>query len=220
MSELIQEAFQELYPDKKLNYSISLKYSDHFKPYNANVKLYNNNLMFHFSKDWKRISKEIQIGLIQELLTKILRDKKRKTMNMDLYNLFMKNAHLAAPKTKSDPVLEESFNRVNEKYFNGMMDKTNLGWGNESVSKLGSYEYGSDSITISTIFRNAPTELLDYVMYHEMLHKKFKFENRNGRTVHHSSKFKRWEARFENSSSMEKEISKLARKYRFNFLGF
>jgi len=219
MSELVREAFQELYPDKKLGYSVYLRYSRHFKPYNANVKLYNNNLVFHFSKDWKKISKEIQIGLIQELLAKILKDK-RKTMNMELYSLFMKNVHLAVPKTKTDEILEESFNRVNEKYFNGMMDKTNLEWGNESVSKLGSYEYGSDSITISTIFKNANSSLLDYVMYHEMLHKKFKFENKNGRTVHHSPEFKKWEAKFENASLMKKEISRLARKYRFNFLGF
>ena len=72
MSELIKEAFQELYPNKELNYSLSLKYSRKFKPYNANVKRYGNNLIFNLSRDWKKISREIQIGLIQELLAKIL----------------------------------------------------------------------------------------------------------------------------------------------------
>ena len=223
MSELIKEAFQQLYPEKELKYSVSLKYSRKFKPYNANVKLYGNNLIFNLSKDWKKISKEIQIGLIQELMAKILKDKK-KTMNMELYNLFMKNVHLAVPKTKTDEILEESFNNVNDSYFNGMLDKPNLQWGIDSTSKLGSYEYGSDTITISTIFKNGQKEFLDYVMYHEMLHKKFKFENKNGRNVHHSPEFRKMEAKFPEREAIEKEISKLARKHRFNFrravLGF
>ena len=216
MSSLIEEAFNQLYPEKELKYSVSLKYSRKFKPYNANVKRYENNLIFNLSRDWKKISKEIQIGLIQELMIKILKDK-NKTINMELYNLFMKNVHLAVPKTKTDAILEESFNKVNEAYFNGMLDKPNLQWGNDSTSKLGSYEYGSDTITISSIFRNANQQLLDYVMYHEMLHKKFKFQNNNGRNIHHSSEFKKMEAKFENRDLIEREISKLAKKHRFGF---
>jgi len=213
---IAEEAFMELYPQKKLDYAISVKYSRQFKPYNANVRKYGNNLMFHLSKDWRKISKEIQIGLIQELLAKILKDK-RKTMNMELYNMFLKNVHIAVPKTKTDSILEASFNRNNEMFFNGMLDMPNLQWGNDSTSKLGCYEYGSDAITISTIFKYADPILLDYVMYHEMLHKKFKFESKNGRTLHHSPEFKRMESKFPNHEQMEKEISKLARRHRFSF---
>ncbi len=213
MPQLIKEAFQQLYPEKELNYNFILKYSRKFKPYNANVRLRGNNMTFNLSRNWKTISKEIQIGLIQGLLVKILK-KEANTINMDLYNLFMKNAHLAAPKTESDPVLEESFDRVNQLYLSGMMDRPNLRWGNASTSKLGCYEYGSDTITISTIFIDCDKRLLDYVMYHEMLHKKFKFESRNGRIVHHSTEFRKMEAMFENRDLMEKEISKLARKHR------
>ena len=78
MSELVKEAFKELYPEKELKYDVSLRYSKKFKSYNANVKLYRNSLMFHFSKDWKNISKEIQIGLIQELMMKILKSNRNK----------------------------------------------------------------------------------------------------------------------------------------------
>lgn len=215
MPELVKEAFQQLYPDKDLGCSVSLKYSGKFKPYNANVKMHKNSLMFNLSKEWKKVSKEIQIGLLQELLTKVLRDKK-KTINIELYNLFMKNVHLAVPKTKTDATLEESFNRINEAYFSGMLDKPNLQWGNCSASKLGSYEYGSDTITISAIFKDKPPEIIDYVMHHEMLHKKFKFQSRNGRNLHHSNEFKRMEAKFENRDLIEKEISRLAGKHRFS----
>lgn len=215
MSSLIKEAFQQLYPEKEIKYDVSLEYNRKFKPYNANVKRYGNNLIFSLSKEWKKISKEIQIGLVQELLTKILKDKNKKTLNMELYNSFLKNIHIAIPKTKTDEILDGSFNRINDLYFGGMLDKPNLQWGSDSTSKLGSYEYGSDTITISTIFKNSKRELLDYVMYHEMLHKKFKFQSRNGRNLHHSAEFKKMEALFDNKDFMEKEIAKLARKHRF-----
>src|SRR3989338_6670574 len=229
---IAEMAYVELYPGKGIDYKISVRYSRQFKPYNANVKRYGNNLTFHLSRDWKKISNEIQIGLIQELLTKILKSDrnrvsgelknqkflsdKKKTMNMDLYSMFLKNVHIAVPKTKTEPALEASFNRNNDSFFNGMTDIPNLQWGTDSTSKLGCYEYGSDTITISTIFQFSDPILLDYVMYHEMLHKKFKFESKNGRTVHHSPEFKRKSTRFPEYELMEREISNLARRHRFS----
>ena len=45
------------------------------------------------------------------------------------------------------------------------MQTPNLVWGKNSFRKLGSYEYGSDTITISKIFLESDKSLLDYVMY-------------------------------------------------------
>jgi len=207
---IVQEAFQKLYPEKRLDYEVSLKYSNKFKPYNANVKLYNNKLEFNLSKKWKTVSREIQIGLIQGLLVKIIKEKK-KTTNMDLYSIFMRKIHIAIPKTKSDPVLEKSFNKVNEKYFYGLIEKPNLVWCN-SLKKLGSYEYGTDTIAISRIFQNKDNKILDYIMYHEILHKKHKFKSKDGRNYHHTREFRKKEKEFENSKEIEKAISKLTRK--------
>ena len=107
-------------------------------------------------------------------------------------------------------MLEESFKRINEKYFDGLIEKPNLIWGSQSTSKLGSYRYASDTITISTIFKNADIRLLDYIMYHETLHKKHKFESKNGRHYHHTTEFKQKEQEFENSKQLEREINLLA----------
>ena len=207
---LAQEAFIRLYPNKINDYNFILKYNGKFKPYNGNVKISQSNVKFSLSKSWKKISKEIQIGMIQELLVKIFKDKKR-TTEMELYSIFIKNVHISIPKTASDPLLEDSFTRLNESFFYGMMEKPNLKWGDSSIRRLGRYEYGSDTITISLIFKNADSELLDYVMYHEMLHKKLKFDCKNGRTYHHNSHFKELERAFPNSRKIEKEMSKLAR---------
>ena len=141
-------------------------------------------------------------------MLKIFKDKKN-TTNIDLYNIFMKKIHLAVPKTKTDPTLEESFNRINEKYFYGLIEKPNLVWGNNSIRKLGSYEYGSDTITISRVLEETDENMLDYIMYHEVLHKKHKFNSKNGRNYHHTQLFRKNEKEFENSERIERELSKV-----------
>lgn len=216
---MLKEAINELY--EEFPYSYSLKYSAKFKPYRANVRLRADNIQFNLSRKWKTVSKEIQIGLIQELLLKIMKNKlkplRTNTQNIELYTIFMKKVHLTAPKTETNPILEESFNRVNEKYFYNLLEKTNLRWGYPSLSKLGSYEYGTDTIMISRILENADKELLDYIMYHEMLHKKHKFTKRGSRNYHHTTEFKNKEKEFENSELIEKKLSSLLNRKRFSF---
>lgn len=209
---LIENSFKLLLPEKDLSkFTFKLKYHNKFKPYNANVKYRGNRLEFNLSKKWENVSEEIQIGLIQELLLKIFKIK-GKTTNIDLYNLFMKNLHISAPKTNSDETLSQSFSRINEKYFFGMMDKTNLVWGNESLRKLGHYDFASDTILISSIFKNSEQELLDYIMYHEMLHKKLKFNYLGRRNVHHSREFRENEKKFSNHRLVEEKLAKLIRR--------
>ena len=208
---IIQQAFQELYPCKELTHKVSINYSGRFKPYNANVKHGPYFLHFYLSKEWRTVSREIQIGLIQSLLVKIFKGKPN-TGYRDLYNSFIKNLSKYAKKTKSDPTLEEAFTRVNERYFNGLLDKPNLTWGQSSTSKLGSYEYQTDTISISSIFQLSNKDLLDYIMYHEMLHKKHKFHStKTGRSYHHTKKFKQDEKEFDNHQFIEKELKKLCR---------
>lgn len=214
---LITEAFKQLYPETELSYETELNYSKKFKPYNANVKLikHENKLIFNFSHKWKEVSEEISIGLIQELLVKILKDRNyTRTMSMDLYNIFIKKLHIAVPKIHSEPILESSFNRMNELYFNGLLEKPNLKWGKNSFTKLGSYEYANDIITISKIFKDSDTGLLDNIMYHEMLHKWLKFDSRNGRSIHHSVEFRKREKAFEGYESVEKRLKEFIRRKR------
>ena len=173
MNDLLVKAYEGLYPEKELTYDISIVYSGRFSDYNAHVKLSRKRLEFKVSKRWQQVSDEIVIGLLQTLMNKIFKTKV-KTINIELYDEFLKNIHLSVPKLRQDPILLESFNRVNEKYFLHSIEIPNLEWGNNSKTKLGSYDFHTDTISISTIF-HGHDELLDYVMYHELLHKKLKF---------------------------------------------
>ncbi|MBU0627927.1 MAG: hypothetical protein KKC75_01950 [Nanoarchaeota archaeon] len=216
---MLKKAIDELYSE--FPYSYSLNYSGKFKPYRGNIRLRGDRIELNLSRKWKIVSEDIQIGLVQELLLKILKKRlkpiRTKTSSMELYDIFMKKIYIAAPKTENDAVLEESFDRVNEKYFYGLLDKTNFVWGNSSFSKLGSYEYGTDTIEISRALENVDVNLLDYVMYHEMLHKKHKFVRRGSRSYHHTNEFKREEKEFEGSSRIERELRKLLIKKRLSF---
>ena len=212
---IIEESFKRLYPNKEFNYLAKIKYSGKFKSFNANIRLRLNNLTLNLSKDWKTVDDEIKIGLIQELLIKLLKTKAH-TKNMDMYNSFIKGLHKYVPKTESDPLLESSFHRINETYFSGLLERPNLKFGKKTFTKLGSYEYASDTVTISKALEH-DFELVDYVMYHELLHKKHQFKSKNGRSYHHTRLFREKEREFPNASLMEKRLSRLKLKNWFRF---
>ena len=212
-SELVRKAFAELYPGKPFPYQVTVKHSRKFGSYNANVRLSGNDLRFGLSREWKGVDADIVIGLLQALLIKLLGGKK--TKRVELYHIFLKKVHQVVPKVHTDTVLSESFHRVNQEYFNDNMEEPNLKWSTDATRKLGHYAYGSDTILISSIFKDAPVELLDYIMYHELLHKKFKFDHKSERTVHHFREFREAERKYANFERMDAEISRfIAQKRR------
>ena len=214
---ILEQAYQELYPDNANSRQLFLKYSGRFKGYNANIRMTPATVTVNASKQWKGVSPDIQKGLLQELLVRLFKTKKQ-TINMELYHHFIKSLSNVAPKTHTHPVLEGSFARVNEALFNGMMNLPNLKIGN-GVNRLGTYEYATDTITISQILLENE-ELMDYVMYHEMLHKKHQYKAKPGRHLHHSAQFKRDEAIFPNAKQLEIELNKLVRKNKRRFSWF
>lgn len=206
---LLEQAYKELYPEKEQTREFSIKYSGKFKGYNANIRMNSTNITLNASKQWKGVSPDIQKGLFQELLVRLFKAKKQ-TINMDLYHHFIKSMSTVAPKTQTEPLLEESFTRVNEMFFNGMMPMTNLRFG-DGINRLGTYEYATDTISISKILLENEV-LMDYVMYHEMLHKKHQYTAKAGHSRHHSKKFKEDEAKFPNAQRLEVELNNLVRK--------
>ncbi len=211
---LIEESFSLLFCEKQFSYEGTVKYSGKFKGYNANMKVIGRNITVKMSRQWKGVAREIQIGLVQSLLAKLFKTKK-KTMNMEMYDSFLRNVHMSVIKTKTDDILEESFDRVNEKYFLGLIEMPNLVIGKDSFSRFGTYDYGTDTITISRLIVQKGEEVLDYIMYHELLHKKLKFFDRAGKSVHHSAEFRKMESEFPRQKEIEQELSKLYRRNRF-----
>ncbi len=216
--DFIQKAFKELWPEEELSQEINVKYSGQFSDYNAKVAYSPFRMSFRLSKEWRGVDEDIKIGLIQSLLIKVFKTGKFKEYNrnnkISMYESFLKNIALVAPRKESASELVEAFNRVNDSYFYGLIDMPNLVWGQHSIRKLGSYEYGSDTVSISKILGEAPQEYLDYVVYHELLHKKHKFHHKNGKSFHHTHAFRSDEKKFNNAEQIEKDMKHYLRKKR------
>ncbi len=201
------KAYLELYDVQETSYSFNVVYSGKFKGYNANVRMRGRNITFSLSREWKNVDEDIQLGLLQVLLCKLFKVKKN-TINMNFYHGFLKNVHSTIPKNMDDPELRDSFERINAEFFKGLLNESNLRWAGNSKRIFGSYDYGTDTITINPVLKGRP-RLLDYVMFHEMLHKKFKFKNSFNRTLHHTPEFKKEEERFPDKKQLDKELSML-----------
>lgn len=223
--EMIEEAYKLLYPDRAdtgFPYVPKIKYTDQFKDYGANVRLRGNVLEFRLSRSWKTVSREIRIGLLQELMLKMFSKRKSErrgisTMHIDLYNNFVRSLHIAVPKTDIAAELADSFSRVNEKYFYGLVEMPNLVWGSGSLASLGSYDFKTDTIKISAVFRKfigSEPELLDYVMYHEVLHKAHKYRNNLGKNRYHDTMFRKKEKQFENYREVDQKLKTALKRAR------
>lgn len=211
---LIEESFQRLFPEKEFPYQAEMEYNRRLADFNANIRLEPRKIKVNLNLQWKDIDQEIKIGLIQHLLLRIFK-KRAHTHNIELYNNFIKNIPILTPKTQSDPTLEASFNRVNNQYLSNSVEKPNLTWGTASFRKLASYNFHTDTITVSTIFTDAQPEILDYLMHHEMLHKHHKFKHHEGRSSFHTGAFRQDEQRYPNHRSIEKEIESIIRKKKY-----
>ncbi len=216
---LIHQSFQRLFPGKEFPYNARLEYNRRLSDFNANIRKHNNTISVHLNLQWKDIDEEIKIGLIQSLLLKVFREyKERKTTpNIELYTNFIKNIPILTPKTRTDLALQASFQRVNQlfgQFFDQQLEQPNLQWGEAAFRKLAHYNFHDDSVTVSSLFKEATLEVLDYLMYHELLHKFYKFEHRNGRSAYHTREFKEAERRYPGYREVEKQISEIAQKRR------
>ena len=135
---------------------------------------------------------------------KLFKDKKD-TLYTELYADFIRNVANYTPKIHTDEMLEKSFHRINEQLFEGKLEQPNLKWGKHSRRQLGLYDYHSDTITISSIFKDH-LDVVDYIMYHELLHKDEKFTHKKGRSHHHTKTFREREQAYPHYKEMEKKI--------------
>ncbi len=218
--DLAFEAFEELFGSKP-RYYFSVEYG-RLKEYNAYVIKVYKTIKFKLSKRWFSVSRIIKKGLFQSLLISLFRKshrlRPRRTIALDVYNDFIRNLGSVVEKKHFDPVLVESFNRVNKEYFNSSLEMPNLRFGRVSFVKLASYDFHNDTITVSSIFKDAPIVLIDFLMYHELLHKKLKFSGSLMRKFH-TKRFKDEERLFKNYDNINKELELFVRRMRRKLSG-
>jgi predicted metal-dependent hydrolase len=103
--------------------------------------------------------------------------------------------------------LEEMFETINEKYFNGEIEKPVLTWSQKKTySILGHHDPTHSTIVISKSLdsANVPRFVAEYILYHEILHIKHPIEMINGRQRKHSPAFKKDEKKFDGYAQAER----------------
>jgi hypothetical protein len=113
--------------------------------------------------------------------------------------------------------LDQSFDRVNERYFGYSMARPRLTWSRSFTGrKFGHYDWILDTVMVSrTLDQQAvPSYVVDFIVYHELLHKKHGLSWSNGRGYAHTAEFYREERQFEKYQESEETLERLARSLR------
>ncbi len=113
--------------------------------------------------------------------------------------------------------LDQSFNRVNRHYFGGLISRPKLAWSRTlTMRRFGYYQPSRDTLMVSLSLDDpaVPAYVIDFVMYHELLHKKLGAAVNNGRRQAHSPDFRAEERKFAEYDEAIREIQNLALKHR------
>ena len=105
--------------------------------------------------------------------------------------------------------LEEIFHRLNQRFFNGKLSVTRLGWSlKSSKTTLGHYDAGHGVIVINRALDSptVPAHLVEYLVFHEMLHMRFPVGRNGHRRVVHSREFHKAEREFPNYEEAKKSL--------------
>ena len=113
--------------------------------------------------------------------------------------------------------LDASFDRVNAAYFDGAMSRPVLVWNKVPTgAKFGHYRKQGDQVMLSITLDDpsVPEWVLDFVMYHELLHRKLGYVLFNGRRMSHTPDFRNEERRYARYQEAEEHLAALARRQR------
>jgi predicted metal-dependent hydrolase len=163
--------------------------------------------------------------LVAKLLGKKVPPKARQTYREFLHDEnFQKKAvahkrrtgrkELTTPQGKCFD-LEKLFHKLNLVYFQNEIPKPDLSWSKrKTYRRLGHHDPVHNAIIISRSLdaRSVPKYVVEYVLYHEMLHIKHPVYQRNGRRFIHTAEFRRDEEKFPYFEDAERWIDENAER--------
>jgi hypothetical protein len=109
--------------------------------------------------------------------------------------------------------LETIFHKVHQQYFDKTLQKPQLAWSKTFTHrKYGHYEPARDRVVLSRTLddSNVPSYVAEFVMYHELLHKRHGETWVNGRLWVHTSAFRRDERQFKEYDLAQAFLQKLS----------
>ena len=113
--------------------------------------------------------------------------------------------------------LAESFDRVNADYFGGKMPRPRLTWNRTFTGrKFGHYDWIHDTVMVTRTLDSptVPPFVVDFLVFHELLHKFHGIHWLNGRGYSHTAEFYESERKFARFNEAEEILERLARSVR------
>jgi hypothetical protein len=106
------------------------------------------------------------------------------------------------------------FDHLNQKYFENLLERPHIGWSARAWRRqFGCYDPGPNQILLNRRMDvpGVPQFVVEYVLYHEMLHVKHPTRRSGCSLLSHSPEFRAEEKRFEQFDPARKFLDRLAR---------
>ena len=227
ITELYKEAFRWYDPKRAVP---PLHVS--FYPYigiNHTIRIRNAEIFVRIGTICEEMPLVCHKGLAYILVGKLLR-KKIPAGAREVYAAYVKSDAIRLKATDSKRTrgrkvvttskgsvydLDEIFERLNRHYFHETISKPALTWSAKKTYRiLGHHDATHDHITISKSLDSptVPKYVVEYVVFHEMLHIHHPTKHINGRRYNHTPAFKRDEQKFAHYLEAEKWIERNVRK--------
>jgi hypothetical protein len=209
--EIFHRAYRELRPRAAMP-----EIHVHFFPFasiNNTVRLRDNRLLFRISDLLEAAPESVLHAIAHILIAKIYR-KNIDPRHAARYRQYIgskaitEKAHLLRQmrgrKRMEGPVgnvydLNELFDELNTRFFFGLLARPQMTWSQSSArNMLGHYDPAHNAIVISRVFDHirVPRYVVEYIVYHEMLHLKHPVKLRGTRRCVHSTQFQKEEKLF------------------------
>ena len=108
--------------------------------------------------------------------------------------------------------LDAVFEELNTRFFHGLLARPRMSWSQAKTRRiLGHYDPAHNAIIISRIFDHpaVPAYVLEYIVYHEMLHLKHPVKLRGSRRCVHSAEFQAEEKLFPRAAEANAFLKRL-----------
>lgn len=206
----LRQVKAEFYPFRTLKHTVE------WTPVSIKVKI---------SKQLSSAPQHILQNLALILLAKVFKFRIDAQIK-NIYRSYIKELPVKRTNISSKPLmsyksqgevynLKVIFCQLNQRYFDNQVKLPRIGWSkNHSYSRLGFYDPRRNLLVISRIFdsNKVPRIIIDYLMYHEMLHIVFPTKETNGRRNVHSKEFRSHERQYPEFKHIQQWLKKNIRK--------
>lgn len=224
VAALYQRVFRQLRPRTPAP-EIHVEFKPLANP-NSAVRLANNRLEVRLADIFQWAPESVQEALAYILLCKLFRkpvpgrylQRYRRFLNRpDVSRRLQLMRRVRGRKLLDEPKgqfydLEQLFDELNARYFGNMLPRPRLGW-SRSISKtvLGHYDPAHETIVLNRILDRpeVPRLVVEYVLFHEMLHILYPARTNGTRRCVHTPEFREAEKQFEQLQKAKELLQRL-----------